>query len=211
MATLTLTDQHLIDILKEECKALSWPFFSDGDYDLNLFGIRSASRESNTFDDILGVAYYVGGRPCVELWPGTTDPGKPSLQQPQRPDGCAILVDGFYPGLWRLGMHKRSYKALVQHGQARVWRDNDRDSILDTEGPTSTDVSGINYHKAGANSALVDGWSAGCQVHKVAANFERAMSLAQQQVDQRGWSRFSYKLFDERKSPRLSALMCAYR
>jgi hypothetical protein len=122
MSILTLTDSDLIGLLKDECKSLSWPFFSDGDYDVNLFGIRAAGRAADAFDDILGVAFFVGGRPVVELWEGTTDPGKPSLSRPIRPEGCAILADGFYPGLWRIGTHKGAYQALVQHGQARVWR-----------------------------------------------------------------------------------------
>lgn len=204
------SDALFTALIRRECDRLGWPWFTGGEYNLNLFGVRGFSRQSNLFDDLLGCGLTLHGREVLYLWPGTTDPGRPYLENPMRPEGTAILCDGYYPGLWEIGTHNKgkptAYTALTQTGTARVWRDNNRDDVLDLTGPTTTDVSGVNQHRAGADSPVVNRWSAACQVHKRADTFELLMELARKQVALRGWKKFSYKLFDVAKSPTLSEL-----
>ena len=78
--------------------------------------------------------------------------------------------------------------------------------------PTLTDkadAAEIRSHLTDAAQQLIE--LRRVPADKRADTFARSMQIANLQVSQRGWSSFSYKLFDERKSPRLSALMYAYR
>lgn len=208
-----LPDGDLVDLLRAECDRVSWPWFSSGEYDLNYFGIRSATDESDLFDDLLGCGFYLGGKPVVYLWAATTDPGRPSLQRPLRPEGCAILCDGYHPGIWKIGTHHSgqpgAYVALVQAAGAPYWRDADRDAQLDRTGPIYRDIIGINQHHAGVDSPVVGAWSAACQVHKRTSTFATSMDLARKQRDLRGWATYGYKLFDIRKSPSLVPVLGA--
>ena len=172
-----------------------------GDYHLTLFGIRSESREANRFDDVLGVAYTVDGRWVVETFAGTTDPGSYWLRNPSRVSGTAILVPGQYRDVWRIDLHGGKYPALCQRaGNVRVYRDLNRDDVLDLDPSTIVEGSfGINIHRsrAGGESEAVEKWSAGCQVFKRSADFDRVMTLARQQVEKTGIETFSYTLISE--------------
>jgi hypothetical protein len=82
--------------------------------------------------------------------------------------GAAILKPGQYEGCWKIGNH-RGYEALVQDKPVIVYRDNNRDNILDVASQNvdiHVGVFGINIHRANRNgrSVQVDKWSAGCQV-----------------------------------------------
>lgn len=198
-------------ILKAEVLRLGHAWWGDTrDYDLFLFGLRAPTRKSDQFDDAIGCRFREGGVVRVEVWKATTDPGKPSLQAPMRAKGCAILPDGQHRRLWVLGNHKGKYPALTQNPATpvAVWRDNDRDDTLDL-GSLSLqppEVIGINCHRAGVDSPLVGSWSAGCQVHKRSATFDRMMQLARNQIDATSAVTFSYTLFDLVKSPALVEL-----
>ena len=202
-----LTNAHVFELVKRESKALNMPFFEDGDYDLNLFGIRGRSRVAGAFDDALGCVYRVNGTETALLFEGTTDPGAPYLERPMRPEGCGILVPGYYPGLWSLGLHNGQYEALVQTGTARVWRDNNRDAILDTFGNVTDDIDGLNLHRAGRETKTVGYYSAACQVVQHERDHTELMAGCKQQKQKRGWAKFSYKLFDVAQSPRIEALL----
>lgn len=173
-----------------------------GDYHLSLFGVRSAARVANRFDDVLGAAYTVDGRWVVETFAGTTDPGTYWLENPSRVKGTAILVPGQYRDAWRIDLHAGKYPALCQRsGPVRVYRDRNRDDVLDFDPSSIVEGSfGINIHRsrAGGESESVDRWSAGCQVFKRSADFDRVMALARQQVDRTGIETFTYTLVDER-------------
>jgi hypothetical protein len=68
-------------------------------YDLNLFGVRTANIVAGAFDDWLGVFWMNWDSDGWEyhVWPATTDPGTFYLDQPLNVSGTAILVDGRYP------------------------------------------------------------------------------------------------------------------
>jgi len=169
-------------------------------FDLNLFGIRRRPGV-NLFDDLLGCAYAQksGGLFAVELWPGTTDPGSRYLRNPgNRTNATAIVVPGQYRGLWKLGLHKGKDPAFVQVGPVSVYRDGNRDEVLDFDPKTiARGVFGINGHHAGTDSARIDGWSAGCQVWKRRKDHDRALMLGRAQLAQHPtWATFTYTLFD---------------
>jgi len=167
----------------EALNRLGHKVFINGDYNLNLIGIRKDYQASNRFDDTMVAFYKVGGRWQIDHWPVTTDPGWYYLENGLS-KGTAILKEGQYRGAYRLGLHKGQYKALVQAKPVTVYRDANKDHRLDTA-RTETGLFGINIHRAGqwAASAKVDKWSAGCQVFADPDDFMALLSLARRSAD----------------------------
>ena len=81
-----------------------------------------------------------------------------------RVEGCAAIVcDRQYKGLWQIGMHRGKYRALVQRGIIAVYRDDNKDKVIDRDPSTIMEgYFGINGHHAGEESTVVGKWSAGC-------------------------------------------------
>lgn len=194
-----------IDVLKTLFEKLGLAFFTDGAYNLNLIGLRSSQSYANLFDDTFLVAYKdESGTWHMESWPCTTDPGRPWLQDPGRKAGCAILKEGQYKGSHEIGLHKGK-PALVQRKPLPVYRDSDKDLVLDMDDSTvEWGIFGINIHRAGKDSPLVELWSAGCQVAKREKDHLRLMELANlQQKHHPTWKTYTYTLVDTRRAPEL--------
>jgi len=171
---------------------------------LFLFGVRSAERKADAFDDMLGCAYVNDdGLWEAFYWPGTTDPGAYYLEHPMNSAGCAILVKGQYLDTWTIDLHGGKYEALCQrNGEVSVFRDDSMDDKLDLDPSTiATGYFGINLHAATRTehqtSTVVGKWSAGCQVHASADGFAKMMELAHAQQDKTGRKTFSYTLMDK--------------
>lgn len=184
--------------LSSAVRYLGYKWFDDGDYNLNLIGIRAPNREAGTFDDLFAVGFRQGGVPIVLCFPCTTDPGKRYLQSPLVPSGTAILAPGQYRGMWQIGMHRSKYAALVQRGPCTVYRDNNRDGILDDGPVAETGYFGINLHRASPSQRAIDvaDWSAGCQVIPDPADFDLIMAIASQGARHHG-NNFTYTLINE--------------
>ena len=174
--------------------------FYDGDkpYNLNIFGIRCAT-DTNFFDDLICVAYrsnYL--ETVVEVFQGTTDPGKYWLEHPMNKDGTAILVEGQYKGVYKIDKHRGKYNALCQRlGKVTVFRDDDKDTKHDLDPETEqSGYYGINIHKSNPYVKYVDKYSAGCQVFRLDSHFDRLMGLAFKSAEIYGNS-FTYTLFNK--------------
>ena len=158
------------DILKIVRKKGYKIFYGGRGINLNIWGVRSNDRSSNTFNDSI---YLFWKNTDSDEWQliqfdATTDPGLYWRNNPMNQLGTAILKPGQYEGCWKIGRHK-GYEALVQEKPVVVYRDNNRDNILDIANPNvdvQAGVYGINIHRANSNgmSVQVDKWSAGCQV-----------------------------------------------
>ena len=177
--------------------------FDGGAYDLNLVAVRHPDRRANTFNDWLHVLYRetAGGPWKVYSLDVTTDPGLYYRLNPSRVEGTAILKAGFIKSAWKLGLHKGEKRALVQAAPVTVWRDADRDAEIDigAEGPQSqqTGTFGINIHRAGKASEVVDKWSAGCIVAQEEAAFLDLIALCDLQVlTHPSWQTFSLLLLE---------------
>ena len=145
---------------------------------LNIVGIRK-QLHTNAFDDELRVGYHdAAGKYHETAWAITTDPGSSSLIK-GKSKGTAILVPGQYEDTYAIDLHRGSYQALCQRlGKVRVYRDKNKDSKHDlVDCGIEEGFFGINIHKAGRHSKLVDGWSAGCQVFQKEDDFKHFMSL----------------------------------
>lgn len=176
--------------------------FSNGDYDLNIVGIRSADTTPNKFNDTLYVIYKEHGFWMARWWPITTDPGVYWLENPGNAMGtAAVVADRQYRKLWTFGKHRGDYTALVQTGPISVHRDNNRDGKVDYDPANiETGYFGINCHRATqrtGGSINVDKWSAGCQVFANPKDFAQFLDLCNQQRTRRGWSSFTYTLLSE--------------
>ena len=122
--------------------------------------------QANAFNDWLVLFYAHQGDWLSYAFPATTDPGLYYRHVPANVRGTAILKPGQYEGAYTVGRH-RGYKALQQVGDLTVFRDDNRDSILDYEGMEwETGLFGINIHRASMYRTETDvgKWSAGCQV-----------------------------------------------
>ena len=169
-------------------------------YRLNIFGIRDSYAFTNLFVDAIGVFYYDD---CNELkfvgpYNVTTLPGKYWMEHPMNTKGCGILVPGQYQEVWAVGLHKGEYKALVQVGNFKVWRDKNDNDIYDTDDSTIDTGSNfcIELHHAADDhiSYQNDKWSAACQVMPNPDDHANIMLLADVQVKQ-NLTRFDYTLF----------------
>lgn len=179
----------------KKVESLGYAVFTNGDYNLNIIGIRSPTRVANAFDDELCVVYKLGGVWQCESFEVTTDPGSPYLLKPlANTKGTAIIAPGQNRGAYRIAKHRGKYDALCQvAGPVTVYRDNNRDNVLDLDESTKqTGMFGINIHKRDGDSDSVNGASAGCTVFRYSSEFYRFMDLCRSQVSERGFETFSY-------------------
>ena len=206
MAKLTgLSAKVMVEQYKKVFSQKGYAFFENGDYNLNIVGVRNDSGDASKFDDFLNVLYKVDGEWVCDVYPATTEPGTSILKRPikaVRHKGTAILVPDQYRSTYRIGTHggKRSYTALVQRGgKVRVARDNNRDSKPDYHNPEEEGWFGINIHKHWGSDARVNtgGVSAGCQVFQSSKDVYEFMDTCQQSADTWGNS-FTYTLIEEK-------------
>ncbi len=188
-----------VDTLREACARLGYAFFESGDYNLNIIGIRSADASSNSFNDVLCVAFKQSGRWVLLTFDCTTDPGLYYRNNPMNVDGTAVLVPGQHSGAFMLGLHQGKYEALVQSRALPVYRDDDMDSEVDAGGTIDNGWHGINIHRASEShkSKQVDRWSAGCQVVADPHEFDSVIAFCKVAEGRYG-KRFTYTLLEER-------------
>ena len=155
--------------------------------------------QGETVNDVFIIDYWTAnGKRYTPIYPCTTDPGYKSLTNPVNIKGCAILVPGQYRGCFKKGYHKGQYLALVQHKPVKVFRDANKDFYLDCDESTIEEgMFGINIHKAGESSVVVDGWSAGCQVLARSMDFRELMNIVNLAVPLWG-DVFTYTLLEEK-------------
>lgn len=169
-----------------------------GYLNVNIFAIRNKNSRPNRFDDLLYVLYQDElSNWVIRSWHVTTTPGHTSLTNPINPKGTAILVPGQYLGSHKLGKHKGKYLALVQKKPVKVYRDKNLDGTCDYNPETIDEgLFGINIHKAGEDSYVVNNWSAGCIVFKKAHHFYDLLNIVKRSAKLYGNS-FSFTLFQD--------------
>ena len=183
---------------KELFEKKGYAFFDKGEFNLNIFGIR-IKVDTNKFDDAICVAYRTKkGEAKLLKFMATTDPGMAYLHGPISDKGTAILAEGQYRGAYQVAHHQGKYRALCQRKPVKVYRDNNKDSKHDMNPLAKVNgLFGINIHRSNPfnESMVVDKWSAGCQVFKKVADFDRFMKLADKAKGIYGNS-FTYTLFN---------------
>ncbi len=176
-------------------------------YELNIVGIRSRSTVPNRFDDEIHVFYKSSPTKWqYHIFKATTDPGTYWLENPEQPQGTAILAQGQYKNAYQIGLHQGQYKALVQVAPVTIMREYDRTAKLDfLNGKKETGIFGINIHRALAKgkTKFIDKFSAGCQVFQSAEDFNFFMQLCEKHRSLYG-NKFTYTLLDFRAMRRES-------
>lgn len=191
-----LTEKAVVEAMARK----GYAYFRNGDYNLNIIGIRSdqGRKVTNKFDDFLLLLYYVGGVLNIKIYSITTEAGRYYMANKLgNPKGTAILVPNQYRGCWAIGKHNGQYDALVQVKPVSVYRDANKDLTYDLKN-IDKGLFGVNIHRSNpyGTSATVDNWSAGCQVFANAADFAEFMVMCQRQKNRYGNS-FTYTLLDE--------------
>jgi len=198
-----------IKAIQEVFERKGYAFFTNGDYNLNIVGVRSNVLEANKFDDTLMLFYKIKGEWQFKSFPITTDAGTYWLSNPLDIKGTAILVPNQYRGVYAIRKHLNKYYALCQtNGMVQTYRDNDKDKILDMDAKTiTTGMYGINIHRSNPNkeSVSVDKWSAGCQVFKKFDDFDRFMEICYKSQELYG-NKFTYTLITENDLRSLSTM-----
>ena len=187
-----------IDKLQKAIANLGYEFFVNGDYNLNIIGIRSADNTANTFNDFISLVYKVDGEFQLKVYAVTTDPGIYYRENPRNVKGVAILAPAQHRGCFQLGKHQGKYKALVQAKEVPVLRDNNRDQVLDYGGGVDIGFHGINIHRASDEhtSSIVNRWSEGCQVFANPDDFSEFIDLCEKSTSSYG-STLTYTLIEE--------------
>jgi hypothetical protein len=195
-----MNNDFFIDRLRSVYRSKGYTFFEKGDFNLNIGGIRANSCQSDLWDDIRFAVYKRKGLWQVRSWKQTTDPGKPCLLNPSRPQGAAILCPGQHCGAFAGGFHKQDRKryALLQAKPLPVYRDGNKDDQLDFD-PASieTGMIGLNMHGPYADELeRVGEASAGCQVAFSQADHTEFMTLYDISKEKYG-EMITYTLFTE--------------
>jgi len=202
MARLTgLPARMMAESYKNALESQGHVFFDNGDYNLNIVGVRNDSGDATKFDDFINLLYKVSGEWVCDIYPATTEPGMNILKRPINSKGTAILVPGQYRSTYKIDTHggKRKYTALCQRsGKVRVWRDDNRDSTPDYVGPEDEGMYGINIHRQFGSDEreYTGGVSAGCQVFQSSKDFYEFMDTCNKSADKWGNS-FTYTLIGE--------------
>jgi hypothetical protein len=190
-----MNNDFIIQNIRSVYKKLGHPFFERGDYNLNNGGIRCRNRKADGWDDIRYSIFKEKGLYQIYMWVQTTDPGLTGLKKPCRPEGCAILVPGRYK--YKGGYHKndKSRWSLVQAGEVSVYRDWNKDNLLDFDPKTiQTGWFGINIHDPWKDDLeKVGDASLGCQVAHVDYAHHEFMNIYDESVKHWG-EKVSYTL-----------------
>lgn len=185
------------DLLEAVYKSKGYQFFRDGDFNLNIMGIRNSNPVVDTWEDIMVVSFKSGGQWEIVTFDMTTYPGKFYMNAPINEKGTGYLVPDQYRGAWSTGIHNGHYLALIQMKPVRVYRDNNKDDVIDLDAKTiEQGLFGINIHKAwdGGASEGVGQSSAACQVIRDAKDFENFMAMVD--LSKNAWGdSFTYTLF----------------
>jgi hypothetical protein len=173
------TYQELKSIMADK----GYKFFNSA-WSVNVIGIRNP-ESTNKFGCTMCIAYRDDNfQPIVEYFPCTTVPGTHWLLNPLSSNGAAIIMEGQYRGVYKVGIHNRSrpsksYAALEQVKPMKYFRDNNKNSIVDANGKVYSGIFKTNIHRASSTwvSQFVDKWSAGCQVITGPENWKKFMKI----------------------------------
>jgi hypothetical protein len=186
--------------IQKAVESKGYKYFQEGEYNVNVIAIRNSApgkKVTNVFDDWLTISYKENGVWKFFCWSATTDPGKAPMILGNNGTGTARVVPGQYPGSHHIRKHQGKYDALCQKGHLRLYRDANKDLIYDETKITDSYNDGINIHKAGQDSAIVEHWSHGCQVFKRVKDFDEFMKICNKSATLHGNS-FTYTLIESK-------------
>lgn len=179
-----------------------YAFFTNGNYNVNIIGVRSnqGGKVTNAYDDLLIVDYNTETGHKRQIYTITTEPGLSLMKHPSNSKGTAILVPGQYRGVYAVDLHNGKYKAVCQRlGAVKVYRDGNKDNVYDyNPGSIDTGWFGINIHRSNETWTrnTIDNYSAGCQVFNDPKEFASFMRIIEKSKAIYG-NKFTYTLINE--------------
>lgn len=193
-----ITPENIKKIFTEK----GYKFFENDtkNYNINIFGIRSADMTPDVFNDFVCLMWKYNGKWTTKIYEATTDPGLYYLENPLNVNGTAIMVPGQYSGAYGIGLHGGKYEALRQKKPMKYYRDNNRDSEFDlNESEIFEEIGYTNIHHASftAKSSQVGKWSAGCNVIADINEWNEFIGICKLSKDAFGDS-FTYTLINEK-------------
>lgn len=146
------------EFVKELVSGFGFPFQTEPGV-VNLIALRKLKTVNDMFDDVLIVVWKdKTGKKHLRAFDATTEAGSYWYENPVNIGGTAEIIEGYHPEIWRLGLHRGRYQALVQNKEVQIirWRNN---QVVGTE----KGFFGLNLHRASASkkSTMVGKWSAG--------------------------------------------------
>lgn len=195
-----LKNKITADYFQSILESKGYKFFTSGDLNVNIIGIRNPNLEANKFDDTMVLIFKIAGEWVIHEYQITTDAGAYWLENPMKDNGCALLVPNQYRSVYKIDYHLGKYLALCQrNGKVEVYRDDNKDQILDFDDASKEwGYFGINIHRSNPRSESyeVNKWSAGCQVFKKIDDYNEFMDICTRSMKQYGNS-FTYTLINE--------------
>lgn len=196
-----LIEKCLKSNIQKTLKEKGYLYFTKGNYNLNIIGVRSTQgkKVTNKFDDAIIIDYNLDGKYYRYVFPITTDPGLYYMKHPINNKGCGILVPNQYKSTYALDLHRGKYLALCQRLKpVEVYRDNNKDDVYDLY-PEQIDkgMFGVNIHKSIENATSVDKYSAACQVFSRSSDFSKFIDICKKAKAIWGNS-FTYTLIEEK-------------
>lgn len=176
-----------LEEVKAEMTRLGYVIFT-GPGNLNIVGARTIPGTLDAFDDWL----FAWNDTETLVARCTMDPGKPSILNPRRQDGTAIIAPGQHRAAYTIGTHKGQYRCLVPCRPIPVFRDYDRDA--DIEYLDESYSSSVQIHRANParESTVVGAWSEGCCVVADPDDFDTLMRLVDEQIAAGLGSKFTF-------------------
>jgi len=211
----TLESKITIESLQKAYANNNFAFFEKDavDFNLNIFGVRSKVYDTNTFNDVVGLAWKYNGEWTLKKYAATTDPGLYYFANPINQKGTHIMKEGQYRGAYATGKHQGKYGALIQVGPVDFYTDNDRDLVFDKTLVERGIYIGANIHSVinssipdllaaplsyfpNKESSVVHKWSAACQVLANPRKYLEFMTYVYSSAKALG-NKFTYTLFEE--------------
>jgi len=152
-----------------------------GAYDLNIIACRNMEERPDAFQDTLHVVYWKN-RWVETIFACTTHAGKYYLNNPSRQSGCAVLKHDYqYRSSFKIGKRSSGYECLVPCKPIPVWRDNNKDDVVDYGGEDH-DSAGIQIHRANITETTIQvgKYSAGCVV--IQTGWNEFINLCKKQI-----------------------------
>lgn len=194
----------MIGALKETMAKMGYVWFEDKP---NVIAVRTALQVPDIFNDLYFIVYKENGVEKMYSSIVTVDPGVTYQVKPLNPKGCAAIAPGQYIDAYQLGFHqgKENHRAFIQIGKIKVYRDNDKDGILELDPDTIEEgMFGCNQHGARVEDKTghvidrankIGPWSAGCTVQERWSKKEEACDIVEKNY---GKIKFSYTVLEEK-------------
>lgn len=201
--TDTLLNKGLSEMFKSLVEGSGYEFLDDCEPLLpNIIGIRSVSRTWDRFDDKMYVVVRdERGHWNIDTYDTTMDPGAfyARVKFANR-KGAGIIAPGQYP-VFVLEEYKNHGLALCQRrGPVNVYRDNDKDSIMEMDVSTLEQGHGFHIHHVSQSEAdYVGRRSAGCTEFRYVSEWERFLELCKKVNYARPGHTFTYTVINDRQ------------